>query len=198
MKAYKGFSLIEVLVTLVLTTIGLLGMVVLQGKSLQYSHEAASRETAVMLANELVEILRAHRSDLFNKKPPAHYTYSEIVHSTDAYNSTGRIAATAADCPASGLSQTLKQEVGCWVRKASGYSQNNTAIAGSLPGVDAAFVTSHFRLCPSYELDANGISQCADAGFKGSSLLVQMAWKIKEAGVCGDDGICTYQLRVEL
>lgn len=185
MNKSKGFSLIEVLVTLVLTTIGILGMVVLQGKSIQYTTEASSREVAVSLSNELVEILRSHRSELFVKQPPAHYTFSEVKHSSDAY-SGGSIAASSGDCPSSGLPQTLKQEVGCWVEKAS----------STLPGVDADYIASNFLLCPSFQAGS-----CASSSFKGSTMLVRVAWEMKEP-LCGDENTesttCTYDLRVEL
>lgn len=184
MKKIKGFSLIEVLVTLVLTTIGILGMVVLQGKSIQYTTEASSREVAVSLSNELVEILRSHRSDLFIKQPPAHYTFSEVKHSSDAY-SDDSIAASSSDCPSSGLPQTLKEEVGCWVEKAS----------STLPGVNANYIDSNFLLCPSFKTGS-----CADSSFKGSTMLVRVAWEMKQP-LCGDDSnstTCTYDLRVEL
>lgn len=184
MNKSKGFSLIEVLVTLVLTTIGILGMVVLQGKSIQYTTEASSRELAVSLSNELVEILRSHRSELFIKQPPTHYTYSEIKGSSDAY-SGGKIAAASSDCPASGLPQTLKQEVGCWINKAT----------SMLPHVDEDYIGSHFILCPSYQEGS-----CAPGSFKGSSMLVRVAWEMKEP-VCGENSnstTCFHDLRVEL
>ena len=56
MKRYgnrdQGFSLIEVMVTLVLLTVGMLGLVVMQGRGIQYTADAAQRNNALMLANE--------------------------------------------------------------------------------------------------------------------------------------------------
>jgi len=54
-----GFSLIEVLVTLVLITIGVLGMVALQGKSIAFTQDTTQRNTAAMLAQDALELLRA-------------------------------------------------------------------------------------------------------------------------------------------
>ena len=51
-KNSQGFSLIEVLVTIVLTTVGILGMVALQSKSIQYTQDAVNRNTAIALTNE--------------------------------------------------------------------------------------------------------------------------------------------------
>lgn len=50
-----GFSLIEVLVTLVIVAIGLISIAQLQLRSLQYSHASLQRTMAVVQANDLVE-----------------------------------------------------------------------------------------------------------------------------------------------
>ncbi|WP_043308911.1 type IV pilus modification protein PilV [Pseudomonas sp. ML96] len=60
----NGFTLIEVLVTLVLLTIGMLGLVAMQGRGIQYTSDSAQRNNAVMLANELLEQIRANPSAL--------------------------------------------------------------------------------------------------------------------------------------
>ena len=70
MKTNKGFSLIEVLVALLLTTIGVLGMVALQGRSIQYTQDSVQRNTAILLSGDLIEIIRAHPKELFNTSPP--------------------------------------------------------------------------------------------------------------------------------
>ena len=51
-KRDQGFSLIEVLVALLLTTVGVLGMVALQGRSVQYTQDSVQRNVAVDLASE--------------------------------------------------------------------------------------------------------------------------------------------------
>lgn len=55
----RGFSLLEVLITMLLTTIGILGMLAMQGKAIQYTQDSAERTHAVILANDLMEIIRA-------------------------------------------------------------------------------------------------------------------------------------------
>lgn len=55
----EGFSLIEVLVTLVLITIGVLGMVALQSRSIAFTQDTTQRNTAAMLAQDLLELMRA-------------------------------------------------------------------------------------------------------------------------------------------
>ncbi|MCR3769086.1 type IV pilus modification protein PilV, partial [Pseudomonas aeruginosa] len=50
MSRETGFSMIEVLVALVLISIGVLGMVAMQGRTIQYTQESVQRNAAAMLA----------------------------------------------------------------------------------------------------------------------------------------------------
>jgi type IV pilus assembly protein PilV len=58
-KKNAGFSLIEVLITMVIISIALLGLAVLQVKALQYSYASYQRSLATIQANDLVERLWA-------------------------------------------------------------------------------------------------------------------------------------------
>ncbi len=189
----RGFSLIEVLVTIVLTTVGILGMVALQGRSIQYTQDAVNRNTAIALTNELVEIMRANRDGLFNKtpfdKPIKRAMYSELKATSDFYKGTGALNFAVGDCGTS-IAQTAKEQAGCWLQKAQ----------ASLPGASETAVSSKFMMCPSFNLKANGDPECAGGTYKGSTMVVQLAWRSKEK-VCGSDSssdICTFTTRVEL
>lgn len=57
-RPQRGFSLIEVLVTLVILTFGLLGVAGLQATSLRSTVESASRGMAVRLANDMADRMR--------------------------------------------------------------------------------------------------------------------------------------------
>lgn len=193
MNKNRGFSLLEVLVTLLLTTIGILGMVVLQNKGIQYTQDAVNRDNAASLTNDLIEIMRAHKEELFEKKPPAHMTYSEIKSSSDLYSATGAFAFTGEDCADD--PQTLKEHAGCWLNK----------VETTLPGAGTADsgVSAKFKLCPSFALDGNNIPQCAGSGYKGSTITVQLAWQVRDELCDHSDtpskpSICTYITRVEL
>lgn len=65
-KKSRGFSLLEVLVTILLMAVGILGMVAMQGKAIQYTQDSVERTHAAMLANELLEIIRATPSSLLD------------------------------------------------------------------------------------------------------------------------------------
>lgn len=189
MKNSQGFSLIEVLVTIVLTTVGILGMVALQSKSIQYTQDAVSRNAAVTLSNDFIEIMRAHKDDLFNKVPPLDYSYTELKLSSSIYDAEGSFEVSDAACPTSGFAQTLDEEVGCWLKQ----------VQETLPDA-SSLLEDYFMVCPSYKVESTGKPICASANYKGSTLAIQLAWRSKEA-VCGEESnsdVCTFTTRVEL
>ena len=60
-KKQRGFSLIEVLVALVILSVGLLGVAALQLTSLQTNREAYLRTQAVIAGTDLLERMRANK-----------------------------------------------------------------------------------------------------------------------------------------
>lgn len=60
-KAQRGFSMIEVLVTLVVLAFGLLGFALLQTMNLRYTQSANYRTQATNLAYDLLDQMRANR-----------------------------------------------------------------------------------------------------------------------------------------
>lgn len=61
LRRVRGFSMIEVLVALVVTSIGLLGLAALQATSLKVNHGAYLRARAVELAHDMADRMRANR-----------------------------------------------------------------------------------------------------------------------------------------
>jgi type IV pilus assembly protein PilV len=59
-RAQQGFTLIEVLVAFLVIAIGLLGVLALQNRSLQYNHIAFLDSQAQLLINDIVERIRAN------------------------------------------------------------------------------------------------------------------------------------------
>lgn len=60
LKTTLGFGLIEVLIAMLVITIGILGMAGLQSKSLQHNQVAYLRSQAVILANDMMDRIRAN------------------------------------------------------------------------------------------------------------------------------------------
>ncbi|WPX63310.1 type IV pilus modification protein PilV [Pseudomonas sp. MH10] len=52
--------MIEVLVSLLVIVVGVLGMVGLQSKAIPYTQDSAQRNTAIMLADDLLELIRSN------------------------------------------------------------------------------------------------------------------------------------------
>lgn len=59
----KGLSLIEVLVTLLITSVGLLGLAAMQARSLQFNHGAYLRSQANILAYDMADRMRLNKDD---------------------------------------------------------------------------------------------------------------------------------------
>lgn len=64
----KGFTLIEVLIALIVLSIGLLGAAGLQAKSQQYSRSAYFNTQSTVLAHDLLERMRANPQGLIVEK----------------------------------------------------------------------------------------------------------------------------------
>ena len=65
-KRMSGLSLIEILVTVVVLSIGLLGIAGMQAFGMRYSHDSYARSQATMLANELIERMHANPDGVNN------------------------------------------------------------------------------------------------------------------------------------
>lgn len=57
----SGFSLIEVMIAVVLVSVGLLGMALLQSTALRAGQSSSDRTTATMLTYQLLDMVRANR-----------------------------------------------------------------------------------------------------------------------------------------
>lgn len=64
MKTQQGVGLIEVLVAVLILTVGILGLVGLQTRALQFSQESMLQSQAQMLAYEVTDRMRANKGAL--------------------------------------------------------------------------------------------------------------------------------------
>jgi len=185
----RGFTLIEVLVTLVLLTIGMLSLVAMQGRGIQFTADSVARNNAIMLANEMMEMIRANPKALeddlkgyyrLNPETLKHYIFDEL----EAEGSCSDDEIEVND---------VAEQITCWSEKARML----------LPGTDgdsadAKAVRNNFYICRSKQPDACD----ADAG---SAVEIQVAWRsvgerCRDGDGAGDDDpfICTLRLRGEL
>ena len=182
MKNSKGFSLIEVLVALLLTTIGVLGMVALQGRSIQYTQDSVQRNTAIVLAGDLIEIVRAHPKELFKTSPPQFPMNSGLKDTSMFYKAAGDDFADRESCVASPtrIAQTAKELRDCWAYR----------VEALLPG-GTELLDSDAYICRSSKPNV--------CDGKGSMLEIRLAWQVRE-GSCLDSensDVCSYTVRVE-
>lgn len=161
MKKSFGFSMIEVLVTLVLISVGVLGMVAMQGRTIQYTQDSAQRDTAAMLADDLIELMRSNREALLDPT-------GIIAGSSNYYKASGTAFPTSAvaNCRATtGCSQAemATDQMVLWSRQTS----------NSLP-VDANLLNSGFVICR----DSTPNTDACDNS--GTAIKIQLAWYSRE------------------
>ena len=119
----RGFSLLEVLITMLLVTVGVLGMVAMQGRAIQYSQDSVERTHAATLAYELLEMVRASPSGL------------DVANSPLLFSSLP--ASGSSTCFEIDTNALLEEQIGCWASRARTL----------LPGADS--LASRFEACIS-------------------------------------------------
>lgn len=170
MKSHLGFSMIEVLITLLLVCIGVLGMVALQGKTIAYTQDSAQRNVAATLANDLIELMRAKPDGL-----PA---------------ASGFYKARAAAFPAkpdscTPLPDTESAQLACWADRAK----------VALPGASELFA-SEFYICRS--LSSGNCTAEGSAVEIQLAWRVRAGECLDAAAETDDSTICRYRLRSQL
>ena len=157
--------MIEVLIALVVICIGVLGMAALQGKTLRYTNEAGNRNTAAMLAADLIEMMRSNRGQLIG--------------------STGKLATDSAYFKEAGNDFPTTRTSKC--RDADGCTPSQLAVdqlAGwvqqvrrTLPiGDDDELLKNQYIICATQNPTA--ATPCSQSG---SAILIQLAWLGKDA-----------------
>lgn len=179
-RSNKGFSLLEVLITILLTTVGILGMVAMQGQAISHTQDSIQRTHAVMLASDYMEIVRARPSVLAElQEDPDHADTPFFGSLTDAEPS--------ANCLELDTDDLTTDQVACWSQRVKRY----------LPG--AADVADSFHACIS-----TSPGTCSEDG-EGAVVEVQMAWQgigeecMRADVEEGEDAtICTYRFRTQI
>jgi type IV pilus assembly protein PilV len=162
-KLAHGFSMLEVLISIIVLSFGLLGMVGMQATALQSNKEARLQSSGVRMARELSELMRG------NKNIGTKTASSDNPYLIDYSSAADTIAAAPTNCltgdcysnavPADAQLDLAKFEVQEWL----------TRLNNELPGVrvKVCFDTTPF--------DANGIPQWAcTAG--GTVAVIKVGW----------------------
>ena len=166
----EGFSLIEVLVAIVIISIGILGLVAMQGRTVQYTQDSAQRNTAAMLADDLIELIRSNRDGVVAS--------NGLLRGTSNY-----YKAASASFPASGVAD-CRTASGCTPDDMATDHQNLWAqqVRNSLP-VDNSTL-AEFVICR----DSTPNSAACDN--LGSAIKIQIAW-LSRNSECAPNTPCT-------
>ncbi|MGV8919204.1 MAG: type IV pilus modification protein PilV [Pseudomonas sp.] len=168
----SGFSMIEVLVSLLIIVIGVLGMAGLQSKAVPYTQDSVLRNNAIMLADDLIELIRSSSFD-----------------GTSNYKSFQKPVGSAFPTPQVSCVPTpasIPDRLGCWAAQA----------ATMLPTTPTQLLNSFYICWSATPGDANA-AICPG----GSEVEIQLAWTVKP-GACLDGSstatTCTYKIRTRL
>lgn len=116
----RGYSLLEVLITMFVIAIGLLGLVGLQARALTAEIEAAARGQALMLVNEMADRMEANLAQV--KNPSGNATYDQKSGSTKVVFGTSYTNA----CVTNNASNLSNQAL-CCKTTAQGGTKNSVA-----------------------------------------------------------------------
>ncbi|WP_310451319.1 type IV pilus modification protein PilV [Sulfuritalea sp.] len=117
---HRGYSLLEVLITMFVIAIGLLGLVGLQARALTAEVESASRGQALMLVNEMADRMESNLAQL--KTPAGSATYDQLSGGSKTVFGTGYTNSCVTGNPAS-----LSDQAECCKTTAQGGTKNSVA-----------------------------------------------------------------------
>lgn len=165
MKRVAGFSLIEVLVSLLLICVGVLGMVAMQSRNIQFTQSSSQRNTAAMLAGDLIEAIRSNRDAVLAPDGTV-ATASNYFKAANAVFPTTAVAACRTSSGCSSADMATDQLV-LWSRQ----------VQNALP-TDAALLQSSYVIC----VDSTPATDACDN--TGSTIKIQIAWYSQENVAC--------------
>lgn len=175
----RGFSMIEVLVALLVIATGTLGMFALQAQALRHTLDANLRGNAVMLADDLLELMRSNRGALLDASGALPADESAY------YKAKGQgFPSAPPSCGnrqrGAGGSGVAGGDLGCWAQQ----------VRTSLPVDDK--LLQDYRICRSA---APGT--CSQGA--GSAVMIELFWSDPraDAALCANQQ-CSYTLRAEL
>jgi len=160
-KSSAGFSLVEILISIIVLSFGLLGMVGLQAAALQANRDSRIQSSAVRLARELGELMRNNK-DVGIATATANNPYLvdyDNSTSTPATISPATTNCFTGNCAASTTIELAEFEVQDWL----------TRLNTDLPGAKV-------KVCfDSTPFDASGIPQWACSG-TGGVAIIKIGW----------------------
>lgn len=123
----SGFTLLEVMVAMVIFSIGLLGLAGLQAQSVQFSHSAYLRSQATFHAYDILEKMRANRAIAFT----GNYNASFASTGTDngCYSNSGNCTPT----------QLALHDIFDWKQLLTSLPDGDGSVSSTLAGTATTF-----------------------------------------------------------
>ncbi len=181
-----GFTLIEVLVTLVILMFGLLGIAGLMAKGQRVSFEAYQRHQGLALANDMAERMRANRSQATDYAAGAP---SPLGLGTGTAYATLSPVASITDCGASNCSTAnlVTYDLAQWDGLLTGAAETQTVSGNPIGGIIGA------RGC--IDQTANTIVACPAAPAPPATMFtrtirVSVSWQGNDATVAPTTSTC--------
>lgn len=143
-KGQSGVGLIEVLVAVLVLTVGILGIVALQTRALQFSQEAIATSKAMMLAYEMADRMRANRG-----------SEGEYLVNYETSVTSTKNCESATCSPA----EMAKYDAAAW----------KTAIAETLPLGDGQIVEDNSGSRPFYTISVRFTDRKLDSALDGGA-----------------------------
>jgi type IV pilus assembly protein PilV len=135
----KGLSLIEVLVTITITSIGLMGLVSLQMQAVRATTDSGNRSQAVWLFNDIVSRIHANEVSSLSYATPANFIVdlatgqnqppvcaAAIPTACSRYH-TGAVAVQAVDCTGAQQATWDLYEIACGSPKVAGFQGDSVS-----------------------------------------------------------------------
>lgn len=172
-----GIAMIEVLVTVVILSVGLLGAAGMQVATVKQTNNSGLRTQALILAKDMVRRIRTNRNAVLDSNNISVGSYLKAQNA--AFPSTALTTClSGGDCTPSQIAQA---DLVIWSR----------LLQNSLP-VDDDLMRSRVFICQ--DSDPGDANDCP-AGDSGSVLLIQVAWN--EASTIDDSTVQTLRLGFE-
>lgn len=166
--AQRGFSLIEVLISIVVLCFGILGMVGLQAASLQANREARLQSTAVRLAEEMAELMRSNKTTAL--KTTGNPYLVDVNSASSLTAATCGMPSSSTDCTSGDM--VGERDVYEWLTRAVTGTKDSAGAWISRPELPGARVV----ICQdSTPYDSSGLPQWACSG-SGGTLVLKMGW----------------------
>lgn len=183
----NGSSLIEIMVTVLVFSIGMLGMAALQLTALRSTSDSSQRSQAIWLVQDIAERMRANPSgsiaDYTGNASAPDCTALPVNQCADRYNPTSSAVVSATTCSPSQMAAFDRWEATCSYAGLNAYSTNN----GRATSRD--FITLRDGT-PLLSMTANGttVELSASVGSK-------LSQKAGSSNVVSDNSIPTIQVQ---